>query len=70
MNEFTLLIQDWEADIQLLKKQLRLLASQVSAPQAMVRRRYLQRQLHRARRAQVLLYDLSQTHASAVGLAA
>jgi hypothetical protein len=71
MNEFTLLIQDWEADIQLLKKQLRRLASQVSAPhQALAKRRYLQRQLHQARQAQVLLYDLAQAHTGAVSLAA
>ncbi len=70
MNEFSLLIQDWEADIQLLKKHLRRLASQVSAPQTLAKRRYLQRKLHQARQAQVLLYDLSHAHAGAFGLAA
>ncbi len=70
MNEFTLLIQDWEADIQLLKKHLRGLASQVSSPQALAKRCYLQRKLHQARRAQVLLRALSQAYAGALGLAA
>jgi hypothetical protein len=70
MNEFTLLIQDWEADIQLLKKHLRHLASQVSAPHALVNRRHLRHKLHQARKAQVLLYNLSQAHAGALSLAA
>jgi hypothetical protein len=70
MNEFSLLIQDWEADIQLLKKHLRRLASQVSAPQTLANRRYLQRKLHQARQAQVLLHNLSQAHAGAFNLAA
>jgi len=68
MNEFTLLIQDWEADIQLLRKHLRRLASP-AAPQALAKRRYLQRKLHQARQAQVLLYNLSQAHAGAFSLA-
>jgi uncharacterized protein YigA (DUF484 family) len=70
MNEFTLLIQDWEADIQLLEKHLSHLAPQASAPQALAKRRHLQRKLHQARQAQVLLYDLSQAHAGAFSLAA
>ena len=69
MTEFTLLIQDWEADIQLLRKHLRRLASPASAPQALAKRRYLQRTLHQARQAQVLLYNLSQVHAGAFSLA-
>jgi len=70
MNEFVLLIEEWETDIQLLKLDLHHLASQASAPQALAERRRLQRELHRARQAQVLLYDLSQVHTSAFGLAA
>jgi uncharacterized protein YigA (DUF484 family) len=70
MNEFTLLIQDWEADIQMLKKHLCNLASQASASQVLAKRRHLQRKLHQARQAQVLLYDLSQAHAGAFSLAA
>ncbi|TVT39598.1 hypothetical protein FNT36_18320 [Hymenobacter setariae] len=70
MNEFSLLIQDWEADIQLLKKHLRHLASQVSAPQALAKRRHLQRKLHQARQAQVMLRNLSLVHPSALSLAA
>jgi hypothetical protein len=70
MNEFSLLIQEWEADIQLLKKHLHRLASRLSAPHARATRRHLQRKLHHARQAQVLLYNLSQVHAGACGLAA
>ncbi|MBJ6142220.1 hypothetical protein [Hymenobacter sp. BT559] len=70
MNELTLLIQEWETDIQLLERHLRRLASQVSAPQALAERRRLQRELHQARQAQVLLYDLSHVHAGAFSLAA
>lgn len=70
MNEFALLIEEWETDIQLLEMDLRHLALQVSAPQALVERRRVQRELHRARQAQVLLYDLSQAYAGTFGLAA
>jgi hypothetical protein len=70
MNELTLLIQEWETNIQLLERHLRRLASQVSAPQALAERRRLQRELHQARQAQVLLYDLSHVHAGAFSLAA
>ncbi|TVT39604.1 hypothetical protein FNT36_18350 [Hymenobacter setariae] len=70
MNEFSLLIQDWEADIQLLKKHLSHLASQVSAPQVRTTRRHLQRKLHQARQAQALLSNLYQAHAGALSLAA
>jgi len=70
MNEFTLLIQDWEADIQLLEKHLCHLDAQVSASQALAKRRHLQHKLYEARKAQALLYNLSQAHAGALSLAA
>ncbi len=70
MNEFALLIEEWETDIQLLKIDLHCLASPASAPQALAERRRLQRELHQARKAQVLLYGLSQTLPSVLSIAA
>jgi hypothetical protein len=70
MNEFVLLIEEWETDIQLLEMNLRHLALQMSAPQALAERRRIQRELHRARQAQVLLYNLSQVYTGAFSLAA
>jgi hypothetical protein len=68
MNEFTLLIEEWETDIQVITMHLHQLVSQ--APQALSERRRLQGELSRARQAQVLLYSLSQVHTGALGLAA
>jgi hypothetical protein len=65
MNEFTLLIEEWETDIQLLETDLR-----HTAPQALVERRNMQRALQQARHAQALLYSLSLVHTSTFALAA
>jgi hypothetical protein len=65
MNEFALLIEEWETDIQLLEMNLRHPAPQVSPSQAQTERRRMQRALRQARQAQVLLYGLSQAHKGA-----
>jgi hypothetical protein len=67
MNEFALLIEEWETDIQLLEMGLRHPAPQVAAPQALAERRRMQRALRQARQAQVLLYGLSRVHKGAFG---
>jgi hypothetical protein len=70
MNEFILLIEEWETDIRFLEMDLRYLALQVSAPHALAERQRVQRELQRARQAQVLLYDLAQVHTGALSLVA
>ncbi|RZK26439.1 MAG: hypothetical protein EOO63_14690 [Hymenobacter sp.] len=70
MNDFTLLIEEWEADIQLLKTDLCRLASQAGDPHALAEHRRLQGELRQARQAQALLYNLSQVQPVALGLAA
>lgn len=65
MNEFTLLIEEWQTDILLLELDLR-----HAAPQASAERRRVQRALQQARQAQVLLYSLAQVHTGTAGLAA
>jgi autotransporter translocation and assembly factor TamB len=70
MNEFTLLIEEWETDIQLLKIDLHRLASQASGLHALAEHRRLRREMHQARQAQALLYGLSQVQPVALNLAA
>jgi hypothetical protein len=70
MDDFTLLIEEWEADIQLLKMDLYHLTPRASDPQALAEHRRLQGELHQARQAQALLYSLSQIHPVALSLAA